>query len=269
MQPKLSAQLANGLRLVFVLSALCLAGCHPSTPMAPLAQQPLPVALTIPGVVLYYPFSGTAQDLSGKNVNGEVQGAVLTPDRFGVANHAYYFDGVDDSIYFDASNMPLGSSARTLSAWVKAESYPPAPANLKTLGSRATVIGWGLDGPKTISEMQIVDRHLQFHDYLMDRTGKEILETGKWYHLVIVYTEQSVQLYVNGNKEIFESSPLNTLVGKGRIGAFPDQTATSQFFPQGYDLSYFHGSLDDISVYDQALSEAWIQALYTEGGWGK
>ena len=33
--------------------------------------------------------------------------------------------------------------------------------------------------------------------------------------------------------------------------------------------SYFEGKIDDIRIYNRALSEEEIQALYHEGGWGK
>jgi hypothetical protein len=51
------------------------------------------------GLVAYYPFNGNAQDESGNNRDALlIDGAILTSDRFGQANRAYYFDGVDDSI---------------------------------------------------------------------------------------------------------------------------------------------------------------------------
>jgi hypothetical protein len=34
-------------------------------------------------------------------------------------------------------------------------------------------------------------------------------------------------------------------------------------------MGYFHGIIDDISVYSQAVTATQIQALYAEGGWGR
>jgi hypothetical protein len=39
-------------------------------------------------------FNGNANDSSGNGNNGVVSSAVLTNDRFGIANQAYWFDGV-------------------------------------------------------------------------------------------------------------------------------------------------------------------------------
>ena len=46
--------------------------------------------------VAHYDFSGNADDKSGNNLHGVVNGASLVKDRFGIPNSAYYFDGVND-----------------------------------------------------------------------------------------------------------------------------------------------------------------------------
>ena len=47
--------------------------------------------------VSYYPFSGNANDAIGTK-HGTVNGPALTFDRFGNANSAYSFDGINDVI---------------------------------------------------------------------------------------------------------------------------------------------------------------------------
>jgi hypothetical protein len=56
------------------------------------------------GMVGWWPFNGNANDESGNGNNGTVNGATLTTDRFGNANQAYSFDGVDD--YIKIQNSP-------------------------------------------------------------------------------------------------------------------------------------------------------------------
>ncbi len=48
------------------------------------------------GLVGWWPFNGNANDESGNGNNGNVNGATLTTDRFGVANKAYSFDGMNN-----------------------------------------------------------------------------------------------------------------------------------------------------------------------------
>lgn len=225
----------------------------------------LPAAKSIPGLVLYYPFAGNAEDMSGNNINGEVHGATLCADRFGKPDSAYYFDGIDDSITFDASQLPMGSSPRTISAWINADSFPlPAP-QLPSIGSRATIIGWGHDDVLQLSNMEIVNSKLTYHAYNYDAMmwGMDI-ELNKWYHLVIVYSGQKTILYINGDAEEYDANVLETADFPGRIGAFPDQSMKGQLFPNGYDMSYFHGIIDEVRVYDQALTSEQVLMLYNE-----
>ena len=50
------------------------------------------------GLVAYYPFNGNANDESGNQLHGTVDGATLTIDRFGNIDNAYNFDGDNDYI---------------------------------------------------------------------------------------------------------------------------------------------------------------------------
>ena len=229
------------------------------------AASVIPVAKSIPGLVLYYPFDGNAKDTSGNNINGDVHGAVLSTDRFGQRNSAYYFDGIDDSITFDASKLPTGSSPRTISAWMMADSFPPPAPQLPQIGSRATIIGWGRDDVLQLSAMEIVNNQLTYHVYNYDVMMWNInVGLNEWYHLVIVNSGQKTTLYVNGVAEEYDSHVLETADLPGRIGAFPDQSVKGLLFPDGYDMSYFHGVIDDVSVFDQALTSEQVMMLYNE-----
>ena len=59
------------------------------------------------GLAGWWSFTGNANDLSGNNNNGTVNGATLTTDRFGSANSAYSFDGVSNYIKVDILNTTL------------------------------------------------------------------------------------------------------------------------------------------------------------------
>ena len=50
------------------------------------------------GLVAYYPFNENANNKSGNNNDGVVNGTALTIDKFANSNAAYSFDGVDDFI---------------------------------------------------------------------------------------------------------------------------------------------------------------------------
>ena len=70
------------------------------------------------GLVGYWPFSGNANDISGNGNNGTNNGATLIADRFGNANSAYNFDGINDLISIPDSNTLSITNNITMSAWV-------------------------------------------------------------------------------------------------------------------------------------------------------
>ncbi len=264
---KIYSQRSNIVIITLTLLVLLLAGCESPSQINPVPTATnAPAELTMPGVVLYYPFSSNAKDMSGNQNDGQVNGAVLTADRFGHPDSAYYFDGVDDYIAFDPTGLPLGDSPRTISAWIQVESYPPEL--WAGLGSRPSVVAWGSQDWDQLSDMQLVDGKLQFHTYsVKNLSGTISMELGKWTHIAVVYSDGEVTLYVNGIAEKVEASHINTSVGTGKIGTWPDppQETTSGWKNAGY----FHGSIDDVSVYNQALTAEQIKALYTENGWSK
>src|SRR5437588_12608546 len=69
----------------------------------------------------YYPFNGNAQDQSGNGNHGTLNGATLTPDRFGNTNSAYAFEGVDDCIYIPEGLFSATNPAVTISLWIRTD----------------------------------------------------------------------------------------------------------------------------------------------------
>ena len=83
------------------------------------------------GLVGYWPFSGNANDSSGNNLNGTVNGAVLTEDRFGNSSSAFNFDGNDDYILVnDDDLLSFPNNEFTFSFWVNPTltQLPASPA---------------------------------------------------------------------------------------------------------------------------------------------
>mgnify|MGYP006156209463 CR=1 FL=1 len=95
-----------------------------SVPLSFVSVAILPVDITIlpasygeiptNGLVAYYTFNGNANDTSGNKSNGSVTGAVLTTDRFGIKNSAYYFDGIYSHIEVEMQNSSLQLNNKAL-----------------------------------------------------------------------------------------------------------------------------------------------------------
>jgi len=71
------------------------------------------------GLLAYYPFCGNANDVSGNNYNGVVNGATLSADRFSSASRAYRFN--DNSNYINLPTSLTWSNLQglTFSAWAR------------------------------------------------------------------------------------------------------------------------------------------------------
>lgn len=74
-------------------------------------------------LVAWYSFNGNANDETSNGNNGTVSGATLTADRFGNANSAYDFDGVDDYIDIGDSSSLDFSDGLAISTWINCDAF--------------------------------------------------------------------------------------------------------------------------------------------------
>jgi hypothetical protein len=88
-----------------------------ANPGTPCAKTGLPASLNN-GLVGYWPFCGNANDASGNGNNGTVNGPTLTADRFGAANNAYSFDGVNDVVFINSTTGLSSNSGISLGSWI-------------------------------------------------------------------------------------------------------------------------------------------------------
>jgi hypothetical protein len=217
------------------------------------------------GLVGYWPFCGNANDVSGNGNNGTVNGATLTTDRFGNANSAYSFDGVNDFIAASISNTPLLNSARTISLWMN---FTPLNNDWNGLVSYGNGIGTVNAGK--LYDLFIKNNTQQF--YINNNEMGSVSGTlsniiGNWCNLVISYNGTNInngyQLYINGVNQPL--TPFNytglTSLATTFSNVFFGRTSMS-YSGQNF---YYSGNLDDIGIWNRALTTAEIQQLYTQG----
>ena len=200
-------------------------------------------------IVAYYPFSGNAVDGSGNGHNGTVNGATLTADRFGNPASAYYFDGTNDSITVpDHAQLDL-TGPFTVEAWAK---------NLTTLSNFKTIICKGLSGERNY-ELQQGSPGYYIWLYQTGGLSKWWLlsaidaANAQWRHLIGVWDGTNAVFYVDGlqtTQSVWTTPPVpNNFVMQ--IGCSP-----------GYSYSYFQGTIDDIKIYNRALSSNEVYSSY-------
>ncbi|MDX2194782.1 MAG: LamG-like jellyroll fold domain-containing protein [Cytophagales bacterium] len=213
------------------------------------------------GLLGHWPFNGNPNDVTSNNNHALPNGAVLTTDRFGNNNSAYYFDGVND--YMTLTKPLVGSNFTnkiTISVWIyvmgNGNNWPRIVIGGRvnetftfTLKSNASNI---IDGilwrPKGVGAGGT------------DLVSNTVLTTNTWYHLVAWYDGSKAKIYINGvnNVEINASGNI-PLESTFQGGAFGGETLAHE---GGFLPSWLHGKLDDIRIYNRALSDCEILSIY-------
>ena len=200
--------------------------------------------ITVPvGLWAEWLFSGNAKDSSGNGHHGVVQGASLAEDRFGNANEAYAFDGQND--FIDLCDFPSGSDL-TVSAWV--EGY----GGWYVIGGHPQFQKVWFIGCVSNGGSYATLRYQQNEESPKIDGNKTLVADGKWHHLVGVIGANGSALYVDG-----------ILEGKNRErGLWSGGPITIGRESHEFDGHFFNGTIDDVRLYDVALPEEDIKALY-------
>lgn len=194
----------------------------------------------------YYPFNGNANDAIGTN-NCTVNGAILTADRFGNANSAYSFDGVNDVI----TSVNTGTSSPgdwTMMAWVK-------PASISQVQGCIVINGFDNGGAGNGFSMLMSDGAGGsgnvltglFSGLAIHNSGGVFATNNTWYHVAMVRQSSIVKYYING---IQTANTYNGTVippnGGITIGG---QTG----------VRFWNGAIDEEKIYSVALTSTEVQ----------
>jgi len=226
------------------------------------------------GLVAYYPFNGNAKDESGNGSDGVVEGATLSANRYGNDNSAYAFDGVSNAISIaDSPQIDFAQSQDfSVVVWVKPSDIQPYDAH----SDNDIIEKWsgGRDAQGKQLGYPYVIRYLnQKHEYhgaiSINRFDGDKnpgvrsttrINDGEFHQIVFLKNGQQLQLYIDGH---LERTVTDTTIGDttndsplylGRRGTNPDYSPAL--------ANYFKGVIDDLLVYNRALSAEEVQNLY-------
>ena len=216
------------------------------------------------GLVAYYPFNGNANDASGNGNDGTPVNVSYVTDRFGQIGYAGYFDG---SGYVSVPYSPVTdnlSSNLTLSAWIKIDQgaqysiygYLHILSKGAIYANRYADYAMGLSNPGD----NLPAGSLQFENspswdaqnYL--GSGFKISE-GIWHHVSITFTSPSVRFYCDGVLVATVNSPAPLI----RTSTEPLYIGCRYLNPL---VGGFTGAIDEVRIYNRALSAAEILQLY-------
>ncbi|MBL7782529.1 MAG: T9SS type A sorting domain-containing protein [Saprospiraceae bacterium] len=207
------------------------------------------VAPVIPGnLVADYKSSGNAHDATGYENHATVLGAQLTTDRFGKANMAYAFNGIDQSLV--AANSPQQNSAfTTISFWIKPAAFP-ASGEVYVLSNGGWQERWKISLPN--HGKPVFTTHSN-GACCSDLDSGTPLSLNTWTHVVMTHDGAKDIIYFNG-VQVNEKNTTGSL------------DATTHPLGIGYDPIdnnyFFQGSLDEVQLYNVALDATQVAALY-------
>ena len=241
-------------KLVFTAFAVGL-----SLTVSVLAQVPNYVPTN--GLVGYWPFNGNANDESGNGNNGTVNGATLTTDRFGVASKAYSFDGAIQNIQTNYSGIS-GNNDRSIQLWFNQSITNSTINEWSMLGYGGTTFGSGYSlcvFPQGAAQNSIgTDIG---NGYLFYNPSPVL---NQWNHLIATYSNldgnnlQSIKIYLNGVLLTNYSATYNLNLN------FNTGNINNLFFgcPSSFAGAQFLGKLDDIGIWNRALTQEEITNLF-------
>ena len=207
------------------------------------------VAPVVPGtLVADYKADGNAHDATGYENHATAQGAQLTTDRFGKSNMAYAFNGVDQSLV--AANSPQQNSAfTTISFWIKPVAFP-ASGEVYVLSNGGWQERWKISLPN--HGKPVFTTHSN-GACCSDLDSGTPLTLGVWTHVVMTHDGAKDIIYFNG-AQVNEKNTAGSL------------DATTHPLGIGFDPIdnnyFFNGSLDEVQLYNVALTAPEVAALY-------
>ena len=217
----------------------------------------------------WYPFNGNANDESGNGNHGIVNGPVLSTDANGTQNSSSYdFDGQDDFISIGNSSSLNPSGVLSFSSWFNLDDLNN---NNNTIIGRNTdnsgADGYGynfgvLNDSNGVSSKLRFGLGQQSNGSVTDVDHVKSISANNWYHYAVTYDEANVRVYLNGVK--VHSAPFTRSGGNHQnnfetfIGKYRPQSSGSQ---QSNQL--FRGKLDNIGVWNRALTDVEVAQLYT------
>lgn len=212
--------------------------------------------------VVYFRMGIPKEGAVMKNLGGSINGQLMDdackrpPFAPGRVGSSVKYDGPGISPHLVAYNYPKAEGLLSVSAWVRAESWPrwgciAANENKNVLGQ----FRLGFDRDSGRIKVRVRDdenREVQLID-------PEVLPLKEWQHIVFVADGKTLRLFRNGQEVASTecgpiSSPRNTSADQLFVGAQDNR--------DGKMIHFWHGRIDEIALFNHPLTDADIIKQY-------
>ncbi|MFC1717980.1 PKD domain-containing protein, partial [Candidatus Poribacteria bacterium] len=220
------------------------------------------------GLVASYPFNGDTDDESGNGNNAANYGASITTDRFGNENSAYSFDGVGS--YLEVNPFEVtGSNYTNFSAslWIYIDDADDGLI-LSQFQDAINHRSWQVTHVSHQFIAQFSSTGGNYHYIIL---SNQTVEQNRWYHVVMVFQPQDARLYIDGQEDYYQNTVYPGATAYDSVfndHTFPLRIGGDHQSTHGGG-KYIEGKIDDIRIYDRALSQTDIDnAIFMYAGGG-
>lgn len=227
--------------------------------------QTVPSYIPTSGLIGWWPFNGNANDESGNGNNGTPQnGASLASDRYGINNSAYSFDFISNNLIRVPHQSSLNlMSDFSISIWFKSNDAPTSYNDYVFVSKHDNFLTCcGNNIPYSAFITWNASGHYQKPSLGYAQSGNftfpesdTLITTNVWQHIVFVNKNDTVKMYLDGGlicNQYFSSA----------LRASNSEDLLFGSTNRGPALECMNGKLDDIGIWNRALTQQEIADLY-------
>jgi len=194
-------------------------------------------------------------DSSGNGNTGKIlNGQPRWQTSGGKIGGALLFDGQSDYIQVaNESNFDFAGEV-TVAAWIKVNRFDREWQGIVTKGDSA----WRLQRHQDTAAIEFACSGLQIPSGSPygGLYGNKAVNDGQWHHVAGLYDGEKMYIYIDGAVDV--SQPASGAIGTNNHSVYIGENAEIK-------ERFWNGLIDDVRVYNYALSEGQIVALYNTG----
>jgi len=217
----------------------------------------------VAGLIAYWDMQSSVDDKTGEGNNGTMDANSPGYISSSCNNTALNFVATSNQ-YLDVGDFNIEGDELTVSAWIKANSFPNGQPRVISKGSSTSHQDWALVVDDVDSKTYLANIQFRVNTgsaNVSTHVG-QTLDPGMWYHIVGVYDGSNIYTYVDGVKGS------NNYNKNGDISNDNDRVWIGGQSTNSSDRPW-DGMIDEVKVYNKALTDAEVLDLYNSFKSGK